>query len=77
MLSDQGCSGGLLALVAWFLLELLFTMCMEEGAITNGIIKFDSFNYSLGKPMMEDILYLKDLYKPFVKDNIPTGVMEE
>jgi hypothetical protein len=44
--------------VAW---SLLLAMAFEEGATTSGMIKLDSFNYSLWKPMMEDILYCKDL----------------
>ena len=51
-------------------------MTLDESAITSGI-KLDSFNYSLWKPMMEDILYCKDLYEPIVKDKIPTCVTEE
>ena len=52
-------------------------MALEESATTSGMIKLDSSNYSLWKPMMEDILYCKDLYEPIVKDKIPTGVTEE
>ena len=51
-------------------------MTLDESATTSGM-KLDSFNYSLWKPMMEDILYCKDLYEPIVKDKIPTGVTEE
>ena len=57
--------------------RLLLTMALEESAIRSGMIKLDSSNFSLWKPMMEDILYFKDLYEPIVKDKIPTGVMEE
>ena len=52
-------------------------MALEESGTTSGMIKLDSSSYSLWKPMMEDILYCKDLYEPIVKDKIPTGVMEE
>ncbi|KAK1652513.1 hypothetical protein QYE76_070318 [Lolium multiflorum] len=52
-------------------------MALEEGATTSVMIKLDSSNYSLWKPMMEDILYCKDLYEPIVKDKIPIGVTEE
>nr|XP_040249189.1 uncharacterized protein LOC120966742 [Aegilops tauschii subsp. strangulata] len=52
-------------------------MALEESATTSGMIKLDSSNYSLWKPMMEDILYCKDLYEPIGKDKIPTGVTEE
>jgi hypothetical protein len=52
-------------------------MALEEGATTSGMIKLDSSNYSLWKPMMEDILYCKDLYEPIVKEKIPTNVTEE
>ena len=52
-------------------------MALEESATASGMIKLDSSNYSLWKPMMEDILYCKDLYEPTVKDKIPTGVTEE
>ena len=56
---------------------MLLAMALEEGATTSGMIKLDSSNYSLWKPMMEDILYCKDLYEPIVKEKIPTGVTEE
>jgi hypothetical protein len=52
-------------------------MALEEGVTTSGMIKLDSSNYSLWKPMMEDILYCKYLYEPIVKEKIPTSVMEE
>ena len=57
-----------------FAQRLLLAMALEEGATTSGMIKLDSSNYSLWKPMMEDILYCKDLYEPIVKEKIPTGV---
>ena len=63
--------------VAWLLLEVLLTMALEESATTSGMIKLDSSNYSLWMPMMDDILYCKDLYEPIVKDKIPTGVTKE
>ena len=56
---------------------MLLAMALGEGTTTSGMIKIDSSNYSLWKPMMEDILYCKDLYEPIVKDKIPTGVTEE
>jgi hypothetical protein len=52
-------------------------MALEEGVTTSGMIKLGSSNYLLWKPMMEDILYCKDLYEPIVKEMIPTGVTEE
>ena len=52
-------------------------MALEEGVTTSGMIKLDSSNYSLWKPMMEAILYCKDLYEPIVKDKISTGVTDE
>jgi hypothetical protein len=56
---------------------LLFTVALEEGATTSGMIKLDSSNYSLWKPMMEDIFYCKDLYQRIVEQNLPTSVTEE
>lgn len=50
---------------------------MEEGATTSDIIKFDSFNYSLWKPVMKDNIYWKYLYEPIVKDKVPSSVTEE
>jgi hypothetical protein len=41
------------------------------------MIKLDSSNYSLWKPMKEDIFNCKDLHEPTVKDKISTGVTEE
>ena len=58
-------------------LEVLLIMALEESTTTSDMIKLDSSNYSLWKPMMEDILYCKNLYEPIVKDKIPTDVMEE
>jgi hypothetical protein len=52
-------------------------MALEEGVTTSGMIKLDSSNYSLWKPMMEDILYCKDLYEPIVREKISTSVTEE
>ena len=52
-------------------------MALEEGATTSGMIKPDSSNFSLWKPMMEDILYCEDFTEPIAKDNIPTGVTDE
>jgi hypothetical protein len=52
-------------------------MALEECATTGGMIKLDSTNYSLWKPMMEDILYCKDLYQPIVNGKLPNGVTEE
>ena len=52
-------------------------MVLEEGAAKSGMIKLDSSNFSLWKPMMEDILYYKDLYEPIVKDKISNGVTDE
>jgi hypothetical protein len=52
-------------------------MVLEEGAITSGMTKHDSSISSLWKPMMEDILYCKDLYKPVVKEKVTTGVRKE
>jgi hypothetical protein len=52
-------------------------MALEEGATTSGMIKLDSSNYSLWKPMMEDILYCKDLYQPIVEEKLLTSVTEE
>ena len=34
----------------------------------DGIIKLNSLNYSTWKRMMEDLLYCKDLYKPFLDE---------
>uniref|UniRef100_A0A0A9B7D2 Retrovirus-related Pol polyprotein from transposon TNT 1-94 n=1 Tax=Arundo donax TaxID=35708 RepID=A0A0A9B7D2_ARUDO len=50
---------------------------MEDNAISNGMIKLDASNYYLQKPMMEDLLYCKDLYEPIVRDKISTSVKEE
>jgi hypothetical protein len=52
-------------------------MALEEGATTSGMIKLDSSNYLLWKPMMEDILYCKDLYQSIVEEKLPDGVTEE
>jgi len=50
---------------------------MEDNNTPSGMIKLDATNYSLWKPMMEDLLYCKDLYEPIVRDKVPTGVTEE
>jgi hypothetical protein len=52
-------------------------MALEEGATTSGMIKLDSSKYSLWKPMMEDILYCKDLYQPIVEEKLPDGITKE
>jgi hypothetical protein len=52
-------------------------MALEECATTSGMIKPNSSNYSLWKPMMEDIIYCKDFYEPTMKEKILTGVTEE
>ena len=52
-------------------------MALKEGAATSGMIKLDSSNFSLWKPMMEDIIYCKHLYEPIVKDKISTGVTDK
>ena len=52
-------------------------MALEESVMIRGMIKLDPPNYSLRKPMMEDILYCNDFYESIVKDNIPIGDMEE
>ena len=57
--------------------RLMLTMALEDVASTSGMIKHDSSNFSLWKPMMEDILYCMDFYEPIVKDKIPTGVTDE
>jgi hypothetical protein len=56
---------------------LSLAMALEEYATTIGMIKPDSSNYSLWKPMMEDIIFFKDFYEPTMKEKILTGVMEE
>jgi hypothetical protein len=55
----------------------MFAMALKEGVTTSGMIKLDFSNYSLWKPMMEDIVYCKDLYEPIVKEKILTSVTEE
>jgi hypothetical protein len=52
-------------------------MALEEGVTMSGMIKLDYSNYSLWKPMMEDILYCKDLYQPIVEEKLPDSVTEE
>ena len=47
---------------------------MEDSAISSGMIKLDTSNYSVWKAMMADLLYCKDLYEPIVRDKIPEGV---
>ena len=42
--------------------------------MSSGMIKLDASNYSVWKPMMEDLLYCKVLYGPIVRDKIPEGV---
>ena len=60
------------------MLEVIFlTLAMEDNNTPSGMIKLDATNYSLWKPMMEDLLYCKDLYEPIVRDKVPIGVMEE
>ena len=49
--------------------RLLLTMALEEGVTTGGMIKLESFGYSLWKSMMEDILHCEDLYEPTMKQN--------
>lgn len=40
---------------------------MEESGA--GMIKLNSSNYSIWKPIMEDILYCKDLHEPIQGDD--------
>jgi hypothetical protein len=47
---------------------------MEDSTISSGMIKMDALNYSVWKPMMEDLL---DLYEPIVRDKIYEGVTQE
>ena len=49
-------------------------MVMEDNAMSSGMIKLDASNYSVWKPMMEDLLYCKVLYGPIVRDKIHEGV---
>jgi hypothetical protein len=52
-------------------------VALEEGATTSGMIKLDSSNYSFFMPMMEDILYCKDMYRPIVNEKLSNGLTEE
>ena len=45
--------------------------------MSSGMIKLDASNYSIWKPLMEDLLYCKVLYGPIVRDKIPEGVTQE
>ena len=50
-------------------------MVMEDNAMSSGMIKLDASNYSVWKPMMEDLLYCKDLYELIKRNKIPEGVI--
>jgi len=52
-------------------------LAMEDSDTPIGMVKLDASNYALWKPMMEDLLYCKDLYEPIMRDKIPTRVTEE
>mgnify|MGYP000468105421 FL=1 len=41
-----------------------------------GMMVLNSHNYAYWKIKMEDLLIVKDLYKPVDKEQIPTGVLE-
>ena len=45
--------------------------------MSSGMIKLDASNYSVWKPMMEDLLYCKDLYELIKRNKIPEGVIQE
>ena len=49
---------------------------MDDKVSFQGMIVLNSSNYSDWKIKMEDLLFVKDLYEPVMKKEIPTGVIE-
>ena len=46
---------------------------MDDKTSMHDIIYLDSTNCAVWKTKMEDILYVKDLYKPILNESMPTG----
>ena len=40
-----------------------------------GMVSLNATNYTTWKPRLEDILYVKDLYEPILREPIPSGVV--
>ena len=43
----------------------------------NTMVKLSTSNYSIWKPMMEDVLYCKDLHDPIEGDNAKPSDMSD
>ena len=47
-----------------------------ENMTTNTIVKLSVSNYSIWKPMMENVLYCKDLHDPIKGDSVKPSVCQ-
>ena len=56
------------------LVDLSFFFCVK---MDDGMIKFNSMNFSTWKCMLEDLLYCKDLYKPIRLKEKPFDMLDE
>ena len=48
-----------------------------ENMIMNAMVKLSASNYSIWKPMMEDVFYCKDLHDPIEDDSAKPSDMSD
>ena len=48
---------------------------MNNKVVMPSMVSLNATNYTTWKTRMEDILYVKDLYEPILRENIPSGVV--
>ena len=48
---------------------------IDDKVCMPGTVSVNTTNYTTGKTHIEDILYVKDLYEPILRETIPSSVV--